>query len=96
MGVMHRDLKPENFLFSGSELKATGFGLSVFIEGLPLESQTLTLTPNSVSSTMTRVKKKKPLVERKRTRMGRKKKLNTLLEAKEKYRMIFSGGNPVL
>ena len=55
MGVMHRDLKPENFLFSGSELKATGFGLSVFIEeGLPLKSQTLPLTPNSVSSAMTR------------------------------------------
>ncbi|KAL0438374.1 UNVERIFIED_CONTAM: Calcium-dependent protein kinase [Sesamum latifolium] len=36
MGVMHRDLKPENFLMvSGDEdspLKATDFGLSVFIE----------------------------------------------------------------
>lgn len=36
MGVMHRDLKPENFLMSGPEeespLKATDFGLSVFIE----------------------------------------------------------------
>nr|ACY78680.1 calcium-dependent protein kinase 1 [Panax ginseng] len=36
MGVMHRDLKPENFLLSskneGAMLKATDFGLSVFIE----------------------------------------------------------------
>ncbi|KAJ7946284.1 Calcium-dependent protein kinase [Quillaja saponaria] len=36
MGVMHRDLKPENFLLSskdeGAALKATDFGLSVFIE----------------------------------------------------------------
>ncbi|CAA0828612.1 Calcium-dependent protein kinase 33 [Striga hermonthica] len=36
MGVMHRDLKPENFLLSdkseGALLKATDFGLSVFIE----------------------------------------------------------------
>ncbi|XP_041991079.1 calcium-dependent protein kinase 2-like [Salvia splendens] len=36
MGVMHRDLKPENFLLSNKEekamLKATDFGLSVFIE----------------------------------------------------------------
>ncbi|KAL5557807.1 hypothetical protein UlMin_034018 [Ulmus minor] len=36
MGVMHRDLKPENFLLvskaEDSPLKATGFGLSVFIE----------------------------------------------------------------
>nr|DAD20490.1 TPA_asm: hypothetical protein HUJ06_021953 [Nelumbo nucifera] len=36
MGVMHRDLKPENFLLSSKEegalLKATDFGLSVFIE----------------------------------------------------------------
>jgi calcium-dependent protein kinase len=36
MGVMHRDLKPENFLLSskdeGASLKATDFGLSVFIE----------------------------------------------------------------
>lgn len=36
MGVMHRDLKPENFLLSGKDdramLKATDFGLSVFIE----------------------------------------------------------------
>ncbi|KAI8567385.1 hypothetical protein RHMOL_Rhmol02G0118100 [Rhododendron molle] len=36
MGVMHRDLKPENFLLSskdeGGMLKATDFGLSVFIE----------------------------------------------------------------
>ncbi|XP_042520551.1 calcium-dependent protein kinase 2-like [Macadamia integrifolia] len=36
MGVMHRDLKPENFLLSskgeGAKLKATDFGLSVFIE----------------------------------------------------------------
>jgi calcium-dependent protein kinase len=34
--VMHRDLKPENFLHvskeEDSELKATDFGLSVFIE----------------------------------------------------------------
>ncbi|KAK9689204.1 hypothetical protein RND81_09G043200 [Saponaria officinalis] len=37
MGVMHRDLKPENFLLSTKDenatLKATDFGLSVFIEG---------------------------------------------------------------
>ncbi|XP_073149827.1 calcium-dependent protein kinase 9-like [Henckelia pumila] len=37
MGVMHRDLKPENFLLSDKSeqalLKATDFGLSVFIEG---------------------------------------------------------------
>ncbi|XP_021683164.1 calcium-dependent protein kinase 33 isoform X1 [Hevea brasiliensis] len=36
MGVMHRDLKPENFLLSSKGnnalLKATDFGLSVFIE----------------------------------------------------------------
>ena len=35
MGVMHRDLKPENFLLVDREnsfLKATDFGLSVFIE----------------------------------------------------------------
>ncbi|KAF5739323.1 hypothetical protein HS088_TW12G00528 [Tripterygium wilfordii] len=36
MGVMHRDLKPENFLFASKDeaasLKATDFGLSVFIE----------------------------------------------------------------
>ncbi|KAF3453465.1 hypothetical protein FNV43_RR03905 [Rhamnella rubrinervis] len=36
MGVMHRDLKPENFLLSSKEesalLKATDFGLSVYIE----------------------------------------------------------------
>ncbi|OMO76806.1 hypothetical protein CCACVL1_15412 [Corchorus capsularis] len=36
MGVMHRDLKPENFLLSskdeGAMMKATDFGLSVFIE----------------------------------------------------------------
>ncbi|KAK1320122.1 Calcium-dependent protein kinase isoform 2 [Acorus calamus] len=36
MGVMHRDLKPENFLLAsedeGAALKATDFGLSVFIE----------------------------------------------------------------
>ncbi|OAY25930.1 calcium-dependent protein kinase 21 [Manihot esculenta] len=36
MGVMHRDLKPENFLLGskdeGAMLKATDFGLSVFIE----------------------------------------------------------------
>uniref|UniRef100_A0A5B7A1Y0 non-specific serine/threonine protein kinase n=1 Tax=Davidia involucrata TaxID=16924 RepID=A0A5B7A1Y0_DAVIN len=36
MGVMHRDLKPENFLLSDKKenalLKATDFGLSVFIE----------------------------------------------------------------
>ncbi|KAJ7957913.1 putative Calcium-dependent protein kinase [Quillaja saponaria] len=36
MGVMHRDLKPENFLLATKEenslIKATGFGLSVFIE----------------------------------------------------------------
>ncbi|KAM7498883.1 hypothetical protein LguiA_023297 [Lonicera macranthoides] len=36
MGVMHRDLKPENFLLSDRSenalLKATDFGLSVFIE----------------------------------------------------------------
>jgi calcium-dependent protein kinase len=36
MGVMHRDLKPENFLLSskddGAMLKATDFGLSMFID----------------------------------------------------------------
>ncbi|MQL80906.1 hypothetical protein Taro_013378 [Colocasia esculenta] len=36
MGVMHRDLKPENFLLAtkseGAMLKATDFGLSVYIE----------------------------------------------------------------
>ncbi|XP_073265604.1 calcium-dependent protein kinase 29 isoform X3 [Populus alba] len=36
MGVMHRDLKPENFLFVSKDpnapIKATDFGLSVFIE----------------------------------------------------------------
>ncbi|CAI0435493.1 unnamed protein product [Linum tenue] len=36
MGVMHRDLKPENFLLASREddapIKATDFGLSVFIE----------------------------------------------------------------
>ncbi|KAK3039701.1 hypothetical protein RJ639_027042 [Escallonia herrerae] len=36
MGVVHRDLKPENFLLSskgeGAMLKATDFGLSVYIE----------------------------------------------------------------
>lgn len=37
MGVIHRDLKPENFLLSGKDeasamLKATDFGVSVFIE----------------------------------------------------------------
>ncbi|KAG6755722.1 hypothetical protein POTOM_039124 [Populus tomentosa] len=43
MGVMHRDLKPENFLLSskaeGAKLKATDFGLSVYIE----EDYTLSL-----------------------------------------------------
>lgn len=36
MGVLHRDLKPENFLLASKEedasIKATDFGLSVFIE----------------------------------------------------------------
>jgi calcium-dependent protein kinase len=36
MGVMHRDLKPENFLLASKDdkapIKATDFGLSVFIE----------------------------------------------------------------
>uniref|UniRef100_A0A2P2JLU1 non-specific serine/threonine protein kinase n=1 Tax=Rhizophora mucronata TaxID=61149 RepID=A0A2P2JLU1_RHIMU len=45
MGVMHRDLKPENFLLSSKDqnalLKATDFGLSVFIE----EGKSLTSNP---------------------------------------------------
>lgn len=44
MGVMHRDLKPENFLLSDKSekalLKATDFGLSVFI----VEGKSLTIT----------------------------------------------------
>lgn len=36
LGVMHRDIKPENFLLASkadkAPLKATDFGLSVFIE----------------------------------------------------------------
>ncbi|KAE8693405.1 Calcium-dependent protein kinase [Hibiscus syriacus] len=43
MGVMHRDLKPENFLLSSKAenalLKATDFGLSVFIEETILQGQ---------------------------------------------------------
>ncbi|KAF7829530.1 Calcium-dependent protein kinase 29 [Senna tora] len=39
MGVMHRDLKPENFLMASKDpnasIKATDFGLSVFIEPAP-------------------------------------------------------------
>lgn len=39
MGVMHRDLKPENFLLVSKDhnapLKATDFGMSVFIEEGP-------------------------------------------------------------
>lgn len=46
MGVMHRDLKPENFLLSDKSenalLKATDFGLSVFIqEGIANRISTL-------------------------------------------------------
>lgn len=45
MGVIHRDLKPENFLLSGKDeasamLKATDFGVSVFIEeGIDYQNQ---------------------------------------------------------
>ncbi|MFQ6621419.1 hypothetical protein Gotur_001939 [Gossypium turneri] len=44
MGVMHRDLKPENFLLSSKGenalLKATDFGLSVFIEDVEFSCAT--------------------------------------------------------
>jgi calcium-dependent protein kinase len=36
MGVLHRDLKPENFLLASQDenatVKATDFGLSIFLE----------------------------------------------------------------
>ena len=43
------------------------------------------------------MKKKKPVVDQKKTTMGRKKKLNTFVEAKEKKSTgcIFWGGNPI-
>ncbi|KAB5560414.1 hypothetical protein DKX38_005371 [Salix brachista] len=48
MGVMHRDLKPENFLLStideDASLKATDFGLSVFIEEVLRISELLCIT----------------------------------------------------
>lgn len=57
MGVMHRDLKPENFLLATKEenamLKATDFGLSVFIEEGNLNNLRcicLRITPSAVQA----------------------------------------------